>query len=184
MQPSMMAILIASVLIVASIAWLIHDRARSRRLRERFGTEYDRIVGETGNRHRAESELEQREAHAIQVRDRGLDFRGRDRFVSEWKHCQAQFVDDPAGALDSAEVLLSEVMRARGYAADNPFDRMMDIAAAYPEHASRYRDACRTMARNRKGQASTDELRTAFLYYRTLFDDVLGGYREEFRRAA
>jgi len=185
MQPWMMVILIASILIIAAVAWLIQDRNRSRRLRERFGDEYDRILIEAGDRQRAESELEQREVHALQLRDRQLDWRDRDGFQLQWQHCQAQFVDDPAGALNRADQLLTELMRTRGYAAENPFDRMTDIAAAYPEHASRYRDASRIMARSRKGEVSTAELRQAFLDYRSLFDDVLGRNEvEEFKRAS
>ena len=98
--------------------------------------------------------------------------------------CQAQFVDDPSGAVDRADQLLVDIMRMRGYAIDNPYERMMDIAAAYPNHAAKYREAGQILARHRRSEASTEELRTAFLHYRTLFDDLLGGYDEEFRKAS
>ena len=91
--------------------------------------------------------------------------------------------DDPAGALERADELMVEAMRSRGYSVD-PNDRATDIAAGYPQHADRYREACRILAQHRSGEASTDELRTAFLHYRTLFDDLLGGYDETLRRAS
>ena len=118
------------------------------------------------------------------MRDRQLNPLDRDRFVSQWKLCQAQFVDDPVGAIDRADQLLGDVMRTRGYAADSPFDRMTDIAAAYPQHAGRYREACQIVGRQRTGETTTEELRTAFLHYRTLFDDLLGGYDEQLKRAS
>lgn len=183
MQPWMIAVLIASIVVIAFVIWIIYDRNRSNRLRQRFGPEYDRAVTELGNRHRAEADLARREAHAKQIRDRQMNPLDRDRFLSQWKLCQAQFVDDPAGALERADELMVEAMRSRGYSAD-PNDRATDIAAGYPQHADRYRDACRILARHRSGEASTDELRTAFLHYRTLFDDLLGGYDETLRRAS
>ena len=184
MEPWMIALIIAAIVVVAAVIWINYHRSRSRRLRQRFGPEYDRAVSESGNRHRAESELARREARAIEMRDRQLNPLDRDRFVSQWKLCQAQFVDDPVGALDRAEQLLGDVMRTRGYAADNPFDRMTDIAAAYPQHTGRYREACQIMGRQRTGETTTEELRTAFLHYRTLFDDLLGGYDEQLKRAS
>jgi hypothetical protein len=182
MQPWIIALLITSLVVVAAVIWFIYDRNRSNRLRERFGPEYDRAVTETGNRHRAESELARREIHARQIRDRQLNPLDRDKYVSQWKLCQAQFVDDPSGAVDRADTLLGEIMRTRGYSSENRQARMTDIAAAYPQHANRYREACQIVAR--RSEATTDELRTAFLHYRTLFDDLLGGYDEKLERAS
>jgi hypothetical protein len=179
----MAAVLIASIVVIAFVVWALYDRNRSNRLRERFGPEYDRAVSEVGNRRRAESDLARREVHAKEIRDRQMNPLDRDRFLSQWKLCQAQFVDDPAGALERADALLVEAMASRGYSI-NPTDRATDIAAAYPQHADQYRDACRILAQHRSGEASTDELRTAFLHYRTLFDDLLGGYDEKLRRAS
>jgi len=184
MEPWMIAIVIVAIVVVAAFIWLMYDRTRSQHLRQRFGPEYDRAVSEIGNRHRAESELARREARAIEIRNRSLNPLDRDRFASQWKLCQAQFVDDPVGALERAEQLLGDVMRTRGYEGDNPFDRMTDIAAAYPQHSNAYREACQIMAREKKGESSTEELRTAFLHYRTLFNDALGGYDEELRRVS
>jgi hypothetical protein len=184
MQPWMIAAVIAVIGVVAVVIWFTYDHNRRRHLRERFGPEYDRAVHEMGNRYRAEAELARREAHAKQIRNKQLNPLDRDKFLSQWKLCQAQFVDDPTGALDRADELLGDAMRARGYSVDTPFDRMTDIAAAYPQHANRYREACDIVGRHKRGELSTEELRTAFLHYRTLFDDMLGGYDEELKRAS
>lgn len=184
MQPWMIAILVGSLVVAAAVAWLIYDRRRSTRLQDHFGPEYNRAVLSSGNRRQAEADLARREAVAKELRARPLHPSDRERFLSEWKMCQAQFVDDPAGAVDSADQLLVEIMRTRGYATDNPYERMTDIAAAYPYHAAKYREAGEILSRRRHAEATTEELRTAFLHFRTLFDDLLGGYDEELRQTS
>jgi hypothetical protein len=180
----MIAVIVGLIVAAAAIAWFGYDQRRSNRLKEHFGPEYNRAVLDAGNRRRAEADLARRETIAKELRARPLHTSDREKFLSEWKMCQAQFVDDPAGAVDRADQLLMGIMRTRGYAIDNPYERMMDIAAAYPLHAAKYREAGQILARHRRAEASTEELRTAFLHYRTLFDSLLGGYDEELRQAS
>jgi hypothetical protein len=183
MDTSMM-ITIATVAVLTFVGWLIYDQHRTKRLQERFGREYDRTVLEVGDRRVAESELEHREQHARELKSHPINIVDRQRFESRWKQCQSRFVDDPAGAVDEADQVLTEVMRTRGYSTDNPYDRMTDIAAAYPHHAERYRQAGQIMAQNSRTAASTRELRTAFLYYRSLFEDLIGENDEKLQRAS
>jgi hypothetical protein len=180
----MIAVIVGLIVTAAAVAWFVYDQRRSNRLKEHFGPEYNRAVLDSGNRRQAEAELARRETIAKELRARPLHASDREKFLSEWKMCQSQFVDDPAGAVDRADQLLVHIMRTRGYAIDNPYERMMDIAAAYPHHAAKYREAGEILARHRRSEASTEELRTAFLHYRTLFDDLLGGYDEELREAS
>jgi hypothetical protein len=179
-----MIITLVSVVVLVALGWVVYDRRRSKRLQERFGPAYDQTVSEIGNRRRAEAELEWREAHARQLRSRPLNSADRERFLSLWKQCQARFVDDPVGAVEDADALLVQVMRDRGYAADNLYERTTDIAAAYPQHVERYRQAGEILERHRRSPVSTDSLRTAFLNYRNLFDDLIGAYDEKLKRAS
>jgi hypothetical protein len=174
---------VVAVLILAAI-WATYNRNRSRRLRAHFGPEYDRTVREFGDTRRAETELSQREQRVRQLQIRPLSMTDRNRFGAEWKDCQRLFVDDPGRALDHADRVLTEVIRTRGYATSNPYDRMADISAAYPEHASHYREAGEVLAHHHRGEASTEDLRKAFIHYRTLFDEILGGQDEELKRAS
>jgi hypothetical protein len=178
------ALAIGVVVILAAVAWLIYNQRRSRHLRDHFGPEYDRTISEMGNRRRAEAELAQREDRVRKLDIHPLSATDRLRFSQRWMECQAQFVDDPKGAVDAADNLLTEVIRARGYAADNPYDRMADISAAYPQHVARYRLADELLTRHRRGQGSTEDLRKAFVHYRGLFDEILGGQDEELRRVS
>ena len=184
MQPWMITILVVSLVVVAAIVWYLNDQRRSMRLREHFGPEYNRAVLGAGSRRQAEAELARREVIAKELRNRHLHDADREKFLTEWKMCQAQFVDDPAGAVERADHLLMAIMRTRGYATDNPYERMTDIAAAYPYHAAKYREAGEILARHRHEDASTEELRTAFLHFRTLFEDLLGGYDEKLRQTS
>jgi hypothetical protein len=103
--------------------------------------------------------------------------------MEEWRLCQARFVDDPPGAVDDADHILSNVMRTRGYAVDDPNDRVTDVVSAYPEQADDYRRANEIIIRRHRGEASTEELRKAFMHFRSLFDEILGDY-DEHKRAA
>jgi hypothetical protein len=177
-------IIVLACIAALVVGFVIYDRTRSTRLRQRFGPTYDQTVSELGSRRRAEAQLQSREQHARALRSRPMDPIERERFLTQWKQCQARFVDDPAGALNEADDLLTQIMRSRGYAADNVHQRTTDIAAAFPEDADRYRQACEMADRHRRNPLSTDNLRTAFLLYRDLFTDLIGGNDEKLRRAS
>src|ERR1041384_6467468 len=115
------AICVAVVIVAAAVGWYIYQRNRSRHLRDRFGPEYDRRVIELGDRRRAESELARTEHRVRNVRP--LQSSDRLRFLDQWRLVQARFVDDPAGAVEEAEQIVVQIMRARGYATENPYDR-------------------------------------------------------------
>jgi hypothetical protein len=108
----------------------------------------------------------------------------REEFNRRWTLCQADFVDDPAGAVSEADRLLDDVMRARGYSVATPYDRMADISAAYPQYAGSHREAREILVKEERGIASTEDLRRAFMHYRSLFDEILGGQNEELKRAS
>jgi hypothetical protein len=178
------AIAIVAIVVLAAIGLWMFQRRRTRHLRDHFGPEYNRTIAEVGNRRAAESELARRQERIKNLEIRPLSNSDKQRFRENWTLCQAQFVDDPAGAVTAADGLLTDVLRARGYAADNPHDRMADLSAAYPRHATRYRFAEDLVTRHRRGEGSTEDLRRAFVHYRALFDEILGGQDEELKRAS
>jgi len=182
MQYWQIATIVAVAIIVIIAGWFGYQYSRSRRLRRHFGSEYDRALTEFGDRRRGEAELIRRQEHVRNVHVRPLSGSERVLFAEQWRHCQAQFVDDPSGAVAAADRLLTDIIRARGYSADNLSDRIGDISAAYPQHATAYRQAYEIV--NRRKEASTEDLRKAFVYFRQLFDQILGGYDEELKRAS
>jgi hypothetical protein len=178
------AIGVAIVVVLAALGWLLYQRNRSQHLRERFGPEYDRRIAERGSRRMAESELAESEHRARKLRIQPLSSSDRMRFIEEWRLCQARFVDDPSGAVDDADHLVTTIMRTRGYATDDPDDRVADVSAAYPNQANTYRRANDIVVRHHRGNASTEDLRRAFVDFRALFDEMLVGAEEQERRRA
>ena len=184
MQTSTILLIVVTVLVVAAIGWFIYDRQRSSRLRQRYGPEYDHTLSEIGDRRTAESDLVRREKRLEKLTIQPLSPADRERFLGEWKNVQALFVDDPARAVTEANRLVNDIMSARGYTSSTANERIENISAAYPRVVNSYREACDILAEHQGGRASTESLRRALVSYRTLFDELLGEYREEYRRVS
>jgi hypothetical protein len=173
-NPVVIAILVAIVLaIIIAIAVAAQRKRASERLRQRFGSEYERAVREHGSPTKAEAVLANREArvHKLQVRE--LAPAQRERFVAEWVTVQSRFVDHPKGAVIEADELVTSLLQARGYNAAGFEESAADISVLYPSMIEDYRRAHSAAARSARGEASTEELRTAMIHYRTLFDELL-----------
>jgi hypothetical protein len=183
MQPLQIITIILAVLVVAAVAYWVYERNRARQLRNRFGSEYDRRVAQADDRREAESELARSEERVRNLKARPLSDADRARFIEEWRQCQKRFVDDPAAAVEGADRTVTEIMRVRGASVDDPYDRVSDICAAYPEHAADYREASDIIIRHHRGLASTDELRQAFVNFRSLFDEMVSE-EEQLKRAS
>ena len=112
-QNQIIAIIVA-VLAVVAVALFYLRTQRSRKLRERFGPEYERAVSETGSA-RAEAKLEKIEKRVRKYDIHPLSEADRGRYLEQWRAVQARFVDDPNRAVGEADRLLGEVMAARGY---------------------------------------------------------------------
>jgi hypothetical protein len=97
----------------------------------------------------------------------------RERFISEWRSVQSRFVDDPKGAVTEADKLVIRVMQARGYPMSDFEQRAADISVDHPQVVDNYRAAHEIALRHRRGESTTEDLRNAMLYYRSLFEDLL-----------
>jgi hypothetical protein len=69
--------------------------------------------------------------------------------------------------------LVDRLMQARGYPTSDFEQRAADISVTHPRVVDNYRAAHQIAVRHREGQASTEDLRNAIIYYRSLFDDLL-----------
>jgi hypothetical protein len=183
MDSTVMAIIAGVILIVAiALILILVRRGRSQRLKSKFGPEYDRTVQQTGNRGKAEKDLESRQKRRAQLEIRPLDPGFRERYAREWQQVQADFVDAPSDAVRRADQLVTQVMRERGYPTDNFEQRSSDVSVDHPQVAEDYRAAQKISMANRENKASTEDLRLAMKHYRSLFDDLLGkseGQRSE-----
>ena len=106
-------LVVVVVLVAGALAWMLMQRRRSEELRERFGPEYDRTVSQLGDQRQAEAELAARQKRVEGFKLQALAPADRGRFVEEWRATQARFVDEPAAAIQAADQLVAEAMRAR-----------------------------------------------------------------------
>lgn len=176
MNPTLIALTAAVILAVAVLAWLYVQRRRkttTANLRQRFGPEYERAVGEHGSERQAEAQLAARETRVDRLKIRDLDPAKRKEFSGQWQALQSRFVDGPTAAVTEADALLSTVMQARGYPVADFNQRAADISVDHPRVVANYRSAHEIAVRLEKGEASTEDLRTAMIHYRSLFEELV-----------
>ena len=166
-----LVIVIAVIAIAAAV--IIAGRRRSQHLRSHFGPEYDRTIRMQGNPAKAEKVLLEREQRVKKFSLRPLPPTDRERYASEWDAVQRTFVDDPSTAVTQADRLVSTVMAARGYPMTDGEQRTEDISVTYPNLVQNYRSARELTQRHAAGQSSTEDLRKAMVYFRSLFDELL-----------
>jgi hypothetical protein len=165
-------IVAAAIVVVAIAAGIVYD-GRRRRLRRRFGPEYDSLVGERGRR-KAEAELAEREKRVRRLDIRPLDPAARSRYARRWTAVQEHFVDAPPGAVADAQRLVLAVMSERGYPTEGEDQVLADLSVDHADALDHYRAASGIIQRAADNLASTEDLRQAVIHYRALFQDLLG----------
>jgi hypothetical protein len=175
MDPRLIALAAAVFVIVAVGAWLYVRRRRSTTagLRQKFGPEYDRAVLTHGSERKAKAKLADREKRVEKLNIRDLDPTEHERFSKRWEAIQSRFVDSPKGAVAEADDLVSSVMKARGYPVSDFDQRAADISVDHPRVVENYRSAHAIALRVGKDAATTEDLRTAMIHYRSLFEDLV-----------
>jgi hypothetical protein len=166
-------LIVVVLLVLVVLGIVLSRRRRSTQLQQHFGPEYERSVAATGDRRSAEAELAERRQRREEFDVRDLNPEERDRFRGSWNEIQRGFVDDPRQSLKSADLLVAEIMRARGYPVDDDFDRRADdLSVDHPRVVQHYREA--RQVRDASGEVDTERQRTAVTSYRSLIDALLG----------
>jgi len=174
---AIVAIILAIIIVVA--AGFTVMAAKRRRLKERFGPEYDRAVVDQQSQRKAEAELASRERRVRSLDIRPLSTAARAEYAAQWASVQERFVDEPASAVWQAQQLVTAVLRDRGYPTEG-FDQMLaDLSVEHARNLEHYRAAHALSDASANGQASTEDLRQAMIHYRTLFSDLLGASAAE-----
>lgn len=135
MSGTIILAIVLAVIVVLGAAVLIlrtgtHDRGHD--LRRRFGPEYDRVAAQHGDQAAAEQELTERvrEHDALTLRPLAQD--ERERYERTWNSVQERFIEDPRGATQQADQVISGLLTAIGYPSD---DREKQLALASVDHA-------------------------------------------------
>jgi len=175
LDPKVIVLVAALVVVAAILVWLyVRNRRRTTAgLRHKFGPEYDRAVLAHGSERKAESKLEDREKRVEKLKIRDLDPSEHERYSKQWEAVQSRFVDSPKGAVAEADDLVSSVMKTRGYPVSDFDQRAADISVDHPRVVENYRSAHKIALRLGKDQTTTEDLRTAMIHYRSLFDELV-----------
>ena len=175
MNPLILLLVIAVVVLLAIVVWLVGSQRRTEALKTRFGPEYDRTLESEGDRRAAETELRQRQDRVAALDIQPLPAARRDQYAEEWRQVQAEFVDQPSQAITQADRLVGEVMEARGYPVGDFEQRVADVSVDHPGVVEHYRVAHDIASRRNDLTVDTESLRQAMVHYRALFEDLLGG---------
>jgi hypothetical protein len=173
-SPAVIVLLvIAGLFIGIFLAVAVNRAQRSRKLQEKFGPEYNRTVDQLGDKHEAERDLVSRVERVKQLDIRPLSDKEMDRFSKEWRLTQAEFVDAPLAAMQKADHLIGEVMKARGFPVENFEQNAADISVGYPEMVTDYRGLHSLAVKGKNQKVSTEELRKAMVHGRALFENLV-----------
>jgi hypothetical protein len=171
---TVIAAVLLIALVIGVVAWLVRQKQRTLKLKQRFGPEYDVTVSELGSRVKAEAELTTREKRVAGLEIVPLTPADAVRFTQAWSALQGRFIDNPKGVVLEADHLVRELMAKRGYPIGDFEHRAADISVDHPGVVATYRAAQAIAARAERGEADTEELRKAVVHHRTLFDELLG----------
>ncbi len=177
MDPIYWVMLLGAVIVAfvlgGALVWYVLHRRQERRLRERYGPEYDHVLDRTGKKRFAERELIRREERVRHFDIHPLTSRQRTRYAEAWRHVQALFVDEPKPAASEAHALVTEVMEERGYPMGDFEQRAEDLSVDHPHVVRNYREAHALTQGSARGEADTEDLRQAMVHYRSLFEELL-----------
>jgi hypothetical protein len=181
MDPKLIGLIVAVIAVIVIVA-LIAMQRRKAALRQRFGAEYDRTVRERGSERNAVAALQEREKRVEKFHIRKLDPAEREKYAERWRIVQSSFVDDPRGSVIDADETVASLMGELGYPMADFEQRAADLSVDHPHVVENYRAAHDIAVRHRQGRASTEDLRQAMIYYRSLFEDLLNGRRPDVSR--
>jgi hypothetical protein len=179
--------IVVGVLAVAALAAFTYMSSRRRTgLRDRFGPEYDRTVGEADSRREAERELRSREQRYAELEVKPLSEASRARYTEDWDHAERLFVDDPELAARQADRLVRNVLDERGYPNDDLDTQTAAVSVEHPRAVQRYRhghdmvqgngskdSGSKDSGSNGSDEQRTENLRKAMIDFRAVFVEMV-----------
>ncbi|WDT58499.1 hypothetical protein [Streptomyces sp. G7(2002)] len=167
---AIVVVVVIGVLVCAMLARMI---VRRRRLKEKFGPEYERALDSQDSRMAAERELREREERHDSLEIKPLPSGVRDEYADGWSRAQERFVDRPDDAVHEADRLVTALMGERGYPTSGFEQQLKDLSVEHGRTLEHYRAAHEVNDRSSKHEATTEELRGAMVHYRALFEELL-----------
>jgi hypothetical protein len=174
MDTNLMVLSVVTILLVTAIVWLYAGKRETTtaNLRKKFGSKHDQAMRILGAKRKAEEKLEEREKRVEKFNIHELGPMERGRFVKQWESVQAHIVESPKEAVKEADDLVNSLMKTRGYPVSDSDQSADDVSVDHPHVIENYRAAHEIALRAGKDEATTEELRMAMIYYRSLFEDL------------
>ncbi len=151
---AIIGIIIVVIVVVAAVV-VASGLLRRARLRSQFGPEYDRLAQELGSNRKAETELVARQKRVQALGIHALSPEQQASYSGDWAAVQERFVDTPAQAVGAADTLIWNVMRDRGYPADNRKGSLEALSVYHARSLEGYRETLSMKAES----ATTEQLR-------------------------
>ncbi|MGW6447932.1 hypothetical protein [Lentzea sp. NPDC055074] len=170
---AIIGVVVAVILVLVVLAFVLRPAMQRKKLRDRFGPEYDRAVTESDSRTAAEKELAEREHRHSEFDLKPLSPTAQESYRRHWATVQAKFVDSPESAIADADRLVTDLMAERGYPTEGYEAQLSVLSVEHAKTLEHYRKAHDISERQEIGEASTEDLRTAMVHYRELFTDLL-----------
>ena len=170
---AIIGLVVAVLVVLVVLAFVLRPAMQRKKLRDRFGPEYDHAVERNDSRTAAEKELAEREHRHSEFDLKPLSATAQDSYRRHWANVQAKFVDSPESAIADADRLVTDLMAERGYPTEGYEAQLSVLSVEHARTLEHYRKAHDISERQEIGEASTEDLRTAMVHYRELFTDLL-----------
>jgi len=169
---------IAILIVVIAVLVLLYVRKGKGKdtpesLRKEFGPGFDRPLREPALEQRVEAQFEHRENQFENINIRDFAPTEHQPFSKRWEAVQACFIESPKAAVTAADELVSSLMRVRGYPSSDFEQRAANVPVDYPRVIESYRAAHEIALRAGRDEATTEELRTAMMHFRSLFGELV-----------
>ncbi|NGY63000.1 hypothetical protein G7043_29170 [Lentzea sp. NEAU-D13] len=170
---AIIGLVVAVLVVLVVLVFVLRPAMQRKKLRDRFGPEYDHAVERNDSRTAAEKELAEREHRHSEFDLKPLSATAQDSYRRHWANVQAKFVDSPESAIADADRLVTDLMAERGYPTEGYEAQLSVLSVEHARTLEHYRKAHDISERQEIGEASTEDLRTAMVHYRELFTDLL-----------
>jgi FtsZ-interacting cell division protein ZipA len=164
-------LIVVAVIVIALVAFFIYRHRRQTRVREEFGSEYERVVEERGSEREAEQELRERRER-VESQIQPLSEESRRRYDEQWQQVERTFVDAPAASLDDADRVVAEILTERNFPTDSRQEASKGIGVMHPGVVEDFREAQRIYqeATRSQGEADLEKMRQAIQKYRSVYE--------------
>jgi hypothetical protein len=173
MSSTRTVVLAIALITVAAGSFVAWSWWRRHSPRVRGGSEYERAVAPSEQPLSAERELLARRRRKTALKFGALPPQTRAAYVARWQEFHTHFSDASPEAVNEADDLVTQLITELGYPLDANSKRVTRLSMDQLNTLDSYREAHRISLSNRRGEATTEQLRLAVVRFHALVTDVL-----------